>query len=223
MILAATRAIGIDFGTTNSVMALASDTHDARMIDYAAPNGATSVFRSALCFWQDEAFRGGLAHEAGPWAIAEYLDFPQGSRFLQSFKSVAASATFEHEISNLFEKRLRFGEELGQIFLTHLMNYGGNPCRRMRPIASWWSVRCAMWGRPDVALARRRYDAMFSMLGRPVHYVYEPLGAYSFASRLSDPATLLVADFGGGTSDTKLCGSRRPVRRGAASRWPRRG
>jgi hypothetical chaperone protein len=79
--MTATRAIGIDFGTTNSVMALASDTHDARMIDYAAPSGATSVFRSALCFWQDEAFRGGLAHEAGPWAIAEYLDFPQGSRF----------------------------------------------------------------------------------------------------------------------------------------------
>jgi hypothetical chaperone protein len=56
-----------------------------------------------------------------------------------------------------------------------------------------------------VALARRRYDAMFSMLGRPVHYVYEPLGAaYSFASRLSDPATLLVADFGGGTSDFSI-------------------
>jgi hypothetical chaperone protein len=200
--MTATRAIGIDFGTTNSVMALASDTHDARMIDYAAPNGATSVFRSALCFWQDEAFRGGLAHEAGPWAIAEYLDFPQGSRFLQSFKSVAASATFEH--ANLFEKRLRF-EELGQIFLTHLMNHGGNPMKDAPDCVVVGRPVRYVGSRPDVALARRRYDAMFSMLGRPVHYVYEPLGAaYSFASRLSDPATLLVADFGGGTSDFSI-------------------
>lgn len=43
---------------------------------------------------------------------------------------------------------------------------------------------------------------MFALLGRPVHYVYEPLGAaYSFASRLNDSAILLVADFGSGTSD----------------------
>jgi hypothetical chaperone protein len=59
--------------------------------------------------------------------------------------------------------------------------------------------------RPDAALARTRYDAMFAALGRPVHYVYEPLGAaFSFAARLSDPAVLLVADFGGGTSDFSI-------------------
>ncbi|WP_298163982.1 Hsp70 family protein, partial [Novosphingobium sp.] len=58
---------------------------------------------------------------------------------------------------------------------------------------------------PDPLLARKRYDAMFALLGRPVHYVYEPLGAaYGFAARLSDPATLLVADFGGGTSDFSI-------------------
>ncbi|WP_204276974.1 hypothetical protein, partial [Escherichia coli] len=75
---------------------------------------ADPVFRSALCFWQDEAERGGLGVAAGPWAIAEYLEFPEGSRFLQSFKSVAASASFEHAI--VFERRLRF-EELGRTFL----------------------------------------------------------------------------------------------------------
>ncbi len=59
--------------------------------------------------------------------------------------------------------------------------------------------------RPDEALARTRYDAMFAWLERPVHYVYEPIGAaFSFASRLADPATLLVADFGGGTSDFSI-------------------
>jgi hypothetical chaperone protein len=57
-------------------------------------------------------------------------------------------------------------------------------------------------GRPDPALARTRYDAMFQGFGAEIHYVYEPLGAaFSYASRLDAPATILVADFGGGTSD----------------------
>jgi len=195
-------SLGLDFGTTNSVIALGASDGHADMVSFAAPDGPSSVFRSALCFWQDEAVRGGLAHEAGPWAIAEFLDFPQGSRFLQSFKSVAANATFEH--ANLFEKRLRF-EELGQIFLRHLITHGGDTLRHLpETIVVGRPVRY-VGSRPDAALARKRYDAMFAALGRPVHYVYEPMGAaFSFASRLSDPATLLVADFGGGTSDFSI-------------------
>ncbi|MFT3965085.1 MAG: Hsp70 family protein [Sphingobium sp.] len=196
------RSVGIDFGTTNSVIALGMAAGEARLVDYRAPDGRTSIFRSALCFWQDEDARGGIAHEAGPWAISEFLEFPQGSRFLQSFKSVAASSGFEH--ATIFEKRLRF-EDLGHVFLDHLIRHAdgalsGLPDRIVvgRPVRYVGS-------RPDEALARQRYDLMFARLGRQVHYVYEPLGAaFSFASRLSDPATLLVADFGGGTSDFSI-------------------
>ena len=78
------------------------------------PLAPEAAFRSALCFWEDEALRGGVAVEAGPWAIAEYLEYPEGSRFLQSFKSVAASTSFEH--ATVFEKRYRF-EDLGRLFL----------------------------------------------------------------------------------------------------------
>jgi hypothetical chaperone protein len=195
-------ALGLDFGTTNSVIALSNAPGQADMVDFAAPGGISSVFRSALCFWQEEAVKGGLAHEAGPWAIAEFLEYPQGSRFLQSFKSVAANPTFEH--ANLFEKRFRF-EELGQIFLQHLVTHGGAPLRQMpERIVVGRPVRY-VGARPDAALARRRYDAMFAHMGSDIHYVYEPIGAaYSFASRLSEPATLLVADFGGGTSDFSI-------------------
>lgn len=196
------RSVGIDFGTTNSVVARAGDDARIDLVEFAAPAGRDSAFRSALCFWEDEAVRGGLGHEAGPWAIAEFLDVPQGSRFLQSFKSVVANATFEH--ASLFGKRLRF-EDLGEVFLTHLLNHAGAQLHDLpdriivgRPVRYVGS-------RPDPALARLRYDAMFALLGRPVHYVYEPLGAaYGFASRLSDPANLLVADFGGGTSDFSI-------------------
>jgi hypothetical chaperone protein len=196
------RTLGLDFGTTNSVIALGMAQGGAEMVSFAAPEGMASVFRSALCFWQDEAVRGGLAHEAGPWAIAEFLDYPQGSRFLQSFKSVAANSGFDH--ANLFEKRYKF-EELGQIFLHHLIAHAGPALRRLpERIVVGRPVRY-VGARPDAALARRRYDAMFASLGTDVHYVYEPIGAaYSFASRLSEPATLLVADFGGGTSDFSI-------------------
>ena len=196
------RAAGIDFGTTNSVIAMASGTGTAELVEFDAPGGTSSVFRSALCFWPEDTVPGGLAHEAGPWAIAEFLDFPQGSRLLQSFKSVAARATFEH--ANLFEKRLRF-EDLGQIFLKHLLAHGEEALRNLpERIVVGRPVRY-VGAQPDPALARRRYDAMFSLLGREIHYVYEPLGAaYGFATGLSDPATLLVADFGGGTSDFSI-------------------
>jgi hypothetical chaperone protein len=193
------RAIGIDFGTTNSVIALAGGDAPAHLVDFVTPDGFASVFRSALCFWQDDGPRGALAHEAGPWAIAEFLDFPQGSRFLQSFKSVVASPAFES--ATLFEKRLRF-EELGRIFIAHLLARGGEALRTLPERVIVGRPVRYVGARADAALARKRYDAMFDALGREIHYVYEPLGAaYGFASRLSDPATVLVADFGGGTSD----------------------
>ena len=103
-------------------MALADGTDDPRLVEFVGKHAAGAVFRSALCFWQDEGLRGGLGCEAGPWAIAEYLDFPQGSRFIQSFKTVAASPLFE--TASVFARRFRF-EELGQRFLERLVAHAG--------------------------------------------------------------------------------------------------
>ncbi|UVI39571.1 Hsp70 family protein [Qipengyuania spongiae] len=209
----AARAIGIDFGTTNSVIATAHADGSTALVNFAAPGGPSDVFRSALCFWQDDAMRGGLGHEAGPWAIAEFLDFPEGSRFIQSFKSLAADSLFE--TASLFDKRLRF-EELGQIFLSHLVAHAGDALIDLPDrVVVGRPVRYA-GARPDPRLAHARYDAMFAALGADVHYVYEPMGAaYGFASRLDEPATLLVADFGGGTSDFSVV---RVAERGAPRR-----
>lgn len=91
--------IGLDFGTTNSVLARPDAAGGADLIRFTAPDGPTDVFRSALCFWQEEDLRGALSHAAGPWAIAEFLDFPLGSRFLQSFKSIAANPSPEPSIN----------------------------------------------------------------------------------------------------------------------------
>jgi hypothetical chaperone protein len=195
------QALGLDFGTTNSVCAIAQDG-ESELVEFAGDLAAGAVFRSALCFWHDEAARGGIAREAGPWAISEYLAFPEGSRFIQSFKTVAASPLFEH--ANIFEKRLSF-EQLGTSFLERMIAHAGGrlddrPARLVvgRPVTY-------AGARPDEALARQRYNAMFATFGTDIHYVYEPLGAaFSYASRLTEPATVLVADFGGGTSDFSI-------------------
>ncbi len=191
------RSLGLDFGTTNSVAALASgDTSDMVLLD--APAGREAVFRSALCFWEDEGVRGGIASEAGPWAIAEYLEYPEGSRFIQSFKSVAASASFEH--ASVFQRRYRF-EELGRLLLDKMRDRAGGAFDGVSRVVVGRPVEYAGHA-PDEALARERYDAMFAGLGVAAHYVFEPLGAaFSYASRLDAAATILVADFGGGTSD----------------------
>jgi len=191
-------ALGLDFGTTNSVVALGTAGGTPELVTFAAPAETSPVFRSALCFWQDESGKG-LASDAGPWAIAEYMEYPLDSRFIQSFKSVAAMKTFEQ--ASVFDKRYRF-EEMGQLFLEKLISHaGGKLDTRPHRIVVGRPVEYA-GARPDEALARTRYDAMFKGFGAEIHYVYEPLGAaYSYATRLTEPATILVADFGGGTSD----------------------
>jgi len=189
---------GLDFGTTNSVAALAGEHGEPRLIALDGPDGPGEVFRSALCFWREESERGGLAVEAGPAAIHEYLEYPSDSRFLQSFKSVAASRSFDR--ASVFNRPFRF-EELGRLFLEKLASHAGGMLDGLDRLAVGRPVHYA-GATPDPGLARERYDAMFSGFAREIHYVYEPLAAaFSYASRLTEPATLLVADFGGGTSD----------------------
>ncbi len=202
------RTVGVDFGTTNTVVAASQAGRDPRLINFSAPEATTDVFRSALCFWEDDTASSGVAVEAGPWAIAEYLSWPQGCRFIQSFKSVAASRNFDR--AAIFEQRYTF-EALGRAFLRELAKHAGGELDDRgsrivvgRPVAY-------VGGSPDPALARQRYDLMFDGFGTEIHYVYEPLAAaFSYAARLTDAATVLVADFGGGTSDFSVVHMKAP-------------
>lgn len=195
-------ALGLDFGTTNTVAALADGGGGSQLVEFAGAEATGAVFRSALCFWEEERGWNGIAHEAGPWAIAEYLQSPLDSRFVQSFKTVAASPLFERAM--IFNKPFRF-EDLGRLFLQRLVAHaGGRLDQRPRRVIVGRPVEYA-GARADPALARQRYDLMLEAFGAEIYYVHEPLGAaHSYASRLTEPATILVADFGSGTTDFSI-------------------
>jgi hypothetical chaperone protein len=195
-------ALGLDFGTTNSVVALADGKGGSQLLEFDGPDGPAAVFRSALCFWEEERGWNGVAHEAGPWAIAEYLQSPLDSRFVQSFKTVAASPLFERAL--IFNRPYRF-EDMGRLFMQKLVAHaGGQLDQRPARVVVGRPVEYA-GARADPALARQRYDLMLREFGTELLYVHEPLGAaFSYASRLTEPATILVADFGGGTTDFSL-------------------
>jgi hypothetical chaperone protein len=192
-------SIGIDFGTSNTVVALATADGRVEAIRFNHGGQKHSVYVSALCFWEDRPGSGAQA-EGGPWAIEQFLEGRHVYRFIQSFKTFAASASFSS--TQVFRQRYRF-EELLAAFLQTLARHGGDRFGfEASTIVVGRPVRFA-GGNPDETLAMQRYRAAFERLGAGhARYVYEPVGAaFSFARQLDRDATVLVADFGGGTSD----------------------
>src|SRR5882757_7494795 len=87
--------IGIDFGTTNTVIAIADGAGEARLVRFDHRGENLSSVLSALCFWSEQTPDGRKTFcEAGPWAVEQYLERFGGVRFLQSFKTFAASRAF---------------------------------------------------------------------------------------------------------------------------------
>jgi hypothetical chaperone protein len=115
---------------------------------------------------------------------------------------VAASPLFERAL--IFNRPYRF-EDMGRLFMQKLVAHaGGQLDQRPARVVVGRPVEYA-GARADPALARQRYDLMLREFGTELLYVHEPLGAaFSYASRLTEPATILVADFGGGTTDFSL-------------------
>jgi hypothetical chaperone protein len=197
-------AIGVDFGTTNTVVALGEGGGEAaRLIAFDTPAEPTTTFRSTLSFSHDPAEPTGRAVRAGPWAIEAYLDDPGETRFIQSFKSYAASPLFSE--TQIMGRRYTF-EDMLSAFLLRLREAGGPALGAAggrvivgRPVRFVGAA-------PDPALALRRYETAFARLGfTDILYAYEPVAAaFFFARRLDQDATVLVADFGGGTSDFSI-------------------
>ncbi len=194
--------IGIDFGTTNTVVSMTHGDGPARLVSFPTSGGDLFAFRSALSFHSVQG-HGGEANErvieAGPWAIEAYLGDPLETRFIQSFKNFAASAAFTE--TRILNKRYLF-EDLLAAFLLKVREHAGEAMSDLPTQVIVGRPVTFAGGAPDEALALHRYDAAFQRLGfTEIRYAYEPVGAaFFFARQLKQDATVLVADFGGGTS-----------------------
>lgn len=197
------QCIGIDFGTTNTVVALAGADGPARLVRFPAPEREMFAFRSALSFHAPPDQPKAREIEAGPWAIEAYAEDPLETRFIQSFKSFAASESFTE--TQIAGRRYQF-EDLLSTFLLKLREHGGGTMAALpRRVIVGRPVTFA-GGAPNEALALARYETAFRRLGfEEVLYAYEPVGAaFFFARELDRDATVLVGDFGGGTSDFSI-------------------
>lgn len=196
-------SIGVDFGTSNTVVAIATGEGRVEAVRFNHGGVSHKVYTSALCFWEER--EGGVLStrvEGGPWAIEQVLEASTAHRFIQSFKTFAANRNFQS--TTLFRQRYQF-EDLLAAFLRTLVRHAGAGTELdfgAAPVVIGRPVRFA-GAHPDEGLAMQRYGDAFGRLGaRDPCYVYEPVGAaFSFARHLTHDAVVLVADFGGGTSD----------------------
>jgi hypothetical chaperone protein len=87
-------SIGIDFGTTNTVIALARPGAAVRAVGFRDVRELSDLYRSVLCFEHSSTSRHDVQAQAGIKAIRAYLTSIYEMRFIQSFKSHVASPIF---------------------------------------------------------------------------------------------------------------------------------
>jgi hypothetical chaperone protein len=197
-----TRAIGLDFGTTNSALALATSNGAVQLAQF---RGETT-FRSILYFDEHDGARTSkLRVVAGPDAIHNYLNAKTPGRLIQSMKSYLASRLF---IQTQILGETYALEELIGILLRYLRKSAEE---QFGDLGSALVV-----GRPvhfsgtkddtDDEFAVNRLRAAFRNAGfESVHFLPEPVAAaYKYQQRLDHDELVLIADFGGGTSDFSL-------------------
>ena len=196
------QVIGLDFGTTNSAIAVASQDRQARLASF----GDVSSFRSILYFPAKEKHAAVKPEtQAGPDAIASYLDADTKGRLILSVKSYLASELFTTTSINGRNYTL---EDLISLILKRLRT----------AVIDQFSVSAdrVVLGRPvrfagadtgaDEQLALERLRSAAALAGfSEVTFEFEPVAAaYQYETQLDHDELVLIGDFGGGTSDFTL-------------------
>ncbi len=195
--------VGMDFGTTNSAVAVAGRQGAAKIAQFSTAAGPASTLRSVLAFdrhHRDAAGR--VLPLVGPEAIDAYLQGDGECRLLQSFKSYLTSRAFTG--TSILGTTYAL-EDLIALIVTHLRHHAasgnGGPVER---VVAGRPVRFVAEGgeeEDDFAIGRLRDAFAKAGIGEVV-FEYEPIAAaYYYERDLTDDETVLVADFGGGTSD----------------------
>jgi hypothetical chaperone protein len=190
--------IGLDFGTTHSAVAFPTGRTPPRL---AALDGG-GTFRSVLYFDPElqDARRRPLAF--GGLKAIEQFGRGEGGRLLQSLKSHLSSRTFA--ATSVFHARYTLEELIAELARLCLEEAGVTPGAR------------AVVGRPvhfvadeddaegDVRAEARLGVALQRAGLAEVRFELEPVAAaWGYERRLKSEELVLIADFGGGTTD--LC------------------
>lgn len=200
------RYVGIDFGTTNSAVAVAEGTGQPSLVSFPSRAGPTETFRSVLYFDPDHRnARGLLEPLVGPRAIECYLDGHGDGRLIQSVKSYVASRSFV--ATSVFERKYTL-EDLVALILRGLRE--ASPQGLLAEGAKVVVGRPVRFAHADTAeddafaVARLRRALQTAGFGE-VTFELEPVAAaWYYSSTLDHDELCLIGDFGGGTSDFSL-------------------
>lgn len=204
--------VGLDFGTTNSAIAVADAGEEATLARFSAGSETTTSFRSILYFPPKERSATVKTEttvkaetQAGPEAINSYLEADTKGRLILSVKSYLASRLFT---STQINGRFYTLEDLIAIILRRL---------RTTVIEQFGvSAESVVLGRPvrfagadteaDETLALDRLRSAAELAGfSDVTFELEPVAAaYQYETQLDHDELVLIGDFGGGTSDFTL-------------------
>jgi hypothetical chaperone protein len=181
--------VGIDFGTTNSAVAISDDAGHVELV----PLDGANYWRTVLYF------EPGGKLTAGAPAIARYLATGGEGRLVQSIKSHLASASFSR--THILGRRWALDDMIAaylRLVRAASARDLGTRCVVGRPVRYWGADSAD----DDARALGRMTEAMGKAGFTEVVFEYEPVGAAaSYAARLSREELIVVADYGGGTTD----------------------
>jgi hypothetical chaperone protein len=187
----------IDFGTSNSAIALPTDTPGAQGVELVELEPGHRTMPTAVFYRSDEPER-----LFGRAAIAAYVDGFDG-RLMRSMKSALGSPLIEQSTDVGGGRAVKFTDVIAG-YLLHL--------KRQAEAAAGAPLRRVVLGRPvffvdDDPVADARAQAALEGAARAIGFAevlfqYEPIAAaLDHERQVSAERCVLVADIGGGTSD----------------------
>src|SRR6266702_8694 len=199
-------SIGIDFGTTNSSVALALPGGAVELVSFPASTTTTESFRSVLYLEQHkQAGRTQVKSYTGPAGIEQYLVAEHKGRLIQSLKSYLSSRSLTG--TEVFGRRYTVEDLISRILTDlrlHAERQFGQPIRHAtvgRPVRFVGADKAED---DDFAVERLR-QAFLHAGFESVAFEMEPIAAaYAYESTLDRDELILIGDFGGGTSDFSL-------------------
>ena len=200
-------AVGIDFGTTNSSVALAAAGGQVELVTFPFNGARTPSFRSVL-YLEQLTSSGGLkrVHSmTGPAAIHRYLEADEKGRLIQSLKSHLASRSLTG--TEIFGRRYRVEDLISRMLKDLRLSAEEQFGRPIRYATVGRPVRFVGSDSPeddDFAVGRLR--EAFTLAGfEQVEFEFEPVAAaYAYQAAIDRDELILIGDFGGGTSDFSL-------------------